>query len=81
MNRARWYLWSLLHEGERVSESVLSDIVGQATGVLPTADIELRKRDMEAAVGAWALRADLPDSHTFIAKLRDEVRDFRPVSA
>ena len=81
MNRAQLYLWSLLHEGEQVSEGVFSDVAIQAAGGLPVADKELRKSDMEAAVGAWALRTDLPDSFTYIANLRDEVRDERPVSA
>jgi hypothetical protein len=81
MNRAQLYLWSLLHAGEQVSEGVLSDVAGEASGVLPIADIELRKSDMEAAVGAWAMRTDLPDSLTFIANLRDEVRDYRLVPA
>lgn len=78
MNRAQLYLNSLLQADEQASESVFSDVAGLAAGVWPTADKELRKSDMETAVGAWALRTDLPDSITYIANLRDEVEDERP---
>jgi hypothetical protein len=81
MNRAQLYLWSLLHAGEPLSESVLSEFAGQASSLLPIADKELRKSDMEATVGAWADRADLPDSFTYIANLRNEVRDQRLIPA
>jgi|HubBroStandDraft_6_1064221.scaffolds.fasta_scaffold3139241_1 hypothetical protein len=81
MNRAQLFLQSLLQTGEQESEGPFSCVAGLAAGVWPTADKELRKSDMEAAVGAWALRTDLPDSITYIAGLRDEVRDVRPVPA
>ncbi len=81
MNRAQLYLQSLLQTGEQASEGPFSGVAGLAAAVWPTADKELRKSDMEAAVGAWASRTDLPDSITYIAGLRDEVRDVRPVPA
>jgi len=75
MNRAQLYVWLLLHAGEQLTESVLSDLADQAGAASSIADKEQRKSDMEAAVGAWSERTDLPDSLTYIATLRDEVRD------
>ena len=81
MNRAQLYLSSLPQADEQASENVFSDVAGLAAGVWPTADKELRKSDMEAALGAWASRSDLPESRTYIANLRNEVRDAKPVPA
>ena len=81
MNRAKLYLWSVLHSLDHVNDSVLSDAAGQAANDLFIADPELRRSDMAAAIGAWAERSDLPDSSTYIAGLRNEVRDYKPVSA
>ena len=36
---------------------------------------------MEAAVGAWAERDDLPDSSTYISNLRNEVREHELTAA
>ena len=74
MNRAQLYLWSVLHAQTQAEESVTPDAAGQVISQLPIADKKLRKSDMEAAVGAWASRADLPDSLTYISNLRNEVR-------
>jgi hypothetical protein len=79
MNRAQLYLRSLLQADEQAGDSVFSDVAGLAAGLWPTANKELRKSDMEAAVGAWASRTDLPDSITYIANLRNEAREVRPV--
>ena len=81
MNRAKLYLWSVLHSLEHVNDSVLFDVAGQAANDLFIADPELRKSDMTAAVGAWAERSDLPDSIIYIANLRNEVRDHTQVPA
>lgn len=72
MNRAQLYLWSVLHSLEHINDSVLSDLAGQAAVDLSIADPEMRKSDMQAAVGAWAKRMDLPDSRIYVANLRDE---------
>jgi hypothetical protein len=81
MNRAKLYLWSVLHSLEHVNDSVLIDVAGQAANDLSIGDPELRKSDMNAAIGAWAERSDLPDSGTYIANLRNEVRDHNLVRA
>ena len=81
MNRAKLYLWSVLHSLEHVDDSVLFDAAGEAANDLFIADPELRKSDMKAAIGAWAERSDLPDSGTYMANLRNEVRDHKPVRA
>ena len=75
MNRTQLYLWSVLHSLEHVNESVLSDLAGQGALDLSIADPEQRKADMEAAVGTWAERPDLPASSIYIASLRDEFRE------
>ena len=75
MKRAQLYLWSLLHSVEQVDDRVLAELAGQVAGGLPIADKEQKRSDMEAAVGAWAERGDLPDSMTYISNLRNEVRE------
>ena len=81
MNRAQLYLWSVLHSMGHVNDSVLSDLSGRAPLDFSIADPELKRTDMEAVTGTWAGRTDLPDSATYIASLRDEVRDHGLVPA
>ena len=81
MKRAQLYLWSVLHSLDCVSERALSELAGQAAAELPIADPNQRKSDMEAAVGAWADRSDLPDSASYVANLRDEVREHSLIPA
>jgi hypothetical protein len=80
MNRARLYLWSLLHSLEHVNEGVLSELADEATADLPIANPELRRRDMEAAVGAWAERTDLPDSLSYVSAMRNDARSGKAVA-
>lgn len=77
MKRAQLYLHSALHTLEYLSENVLSALADQELTELPIGDPEQRRLDMQAAVGTWAERSDLPDSGTYIAMLRDESREHR----
>ena len=79
MNRAQLYLWSVLHSLEHVDDRVISNLADQAAADLPIGDLERRRRDMEAPLGAWADRTDLPDSVSYISSLRDHARSERPV--
>jgi hypothetical protein len=79
MNRARLYLWSLLHSLEHVDEGVLSELADEAAADLSIANPELRRGDMEAAVGAWAGRTDVPDSVSYVSGLRNDARSERTV--
>jgi len=81
MNRAKLYLWSVLHSLGHANDGVLFDAAGQAANDLFIADPKLRKSDMNAAIGAWAERSDLPDSGIYIRNLRNEVRDHKLVRA
>lgn len=71
MKRAKLYLWSVLHSLEQVDDCVLSGLADQAAAAIPIADPELRRSDMEAALGAWADRTDLPNSSSYISSLRN----------
>ncbi len=77
MKRAQLYLWSVLHSGERLDGSVLPDVAGKLAIDLPIADREQRRADMEAAVGAWAERIDIPPSSLYISRLRTDAREPR----
>ncbi len=81
MNRAQLFLWSLLHSDEHVDDGVLAELADQGASHLSLADKEQRRSDMEAAVGVWAARFELPDSRTYIEKLRNEVRGDKLVPA
>ncbi len=74
MNRAQFYLWSVLHNGEHLDDAALSELATQAVGQLHYADPQERRSDMENAVGAWAERSDLPDSYRYISNLRQADR-------
>jgi hypothetical protein len=74
MKRAQLYLWSVLNSVERLDEGILSELGDQAANHLPIADKKQRQADMNAAVGTWAERPDLPDSATYVSALRDEIR-------
>jgi hypothetical protein len=70
MKRAHLYLSSVLCTAEHVNARVLSELADLAAHDPSTAEIELRRLDMQAAGGAWRERSDLPDSSTYIANLR-----------
>lgn len=71
MKRAQLYLRSALRTAEYVDANALSDLAEQAANDSSMAEIDMRRSDMRAAVGAWTERSDLPDCLTYIANLRD----------
>jgi hypothetical protein len=81
MNRAQLYLWSVLHSREQVDEGVIAELANQAESHLSIADKKQRRSDLQAAVGAWSERTDLPDSDTYLSNLRDEARSERLLPA
>ena len=74
MNRARLYLWSLLHSGEHAGDVALLDIENETARDLGLANPEQRLCDMEGAIGLWAERSELPDAKTYVCGLREDNR-------
>lgn len=74
MKRTQLYLeediWKELHIRSRQQGTTVSELVRQAVrgryGRSPAA----RREAMEAFVGLWRNRRDLPDSETYVRKLR-----------
>ena len=74
MKRTQLYLhediWRALHIRSRQQRTTISELVRQAVrdkyGSSPTS----RKEAMQAIVGLWKNRKDLPDSETYVRRLR-----------
>ena len=85
MKRTQLYLdegmWKLLQIHARQSGTSISELVRQAIrdkyGVSP----EKRRQAMEAVVGMWKDRTDLPDTETYIRQLRRGRRRLRRLAS
>jgi hypothetical protein len=85
MKRTQLYLdegiWKLLQIRARLSGTSISELVRQAVrdkyGISPAK----RREAMQAVVGMWKDRTDLPDTETYIRQLRKGRRRLRRLSS
>ncbi|MBI4480027.1 MAG: ribbon-helix-helix protein, CopG family [Acidobacteria bacterium] len=78
MKRTQLYLdeglWKVLEIQARQSGTSISELVRQAIRDKYLPSPEERRRAMQAWVGAWKDRTDLPDTETYIRRLRKDNR-------
>ena len=78
MKRTQLYLeddaWKALHIRARQSGTSVSELVRQAVREKFLSGSANRKAAMEALVGIWKDREDLPDTETYIRQLRKGTR-------
>ncbi|OFW10648.1 MAG: hypothetical protein A3G20_03855 [Acidobacteria bacterium RIFCSPLOWO2_12_FULL_59_11] len=85
MKRTQLYLdediWKALHIRSRQSGISISELVRQAVrdkyGISPAK----RREAMQAVVGMWKDRTDLPDTQTYIRQLRRGRRRLRRIAS
>ncbi|MGA9572015.1 MAG: CopG family transcriptional regulator [Candidatus Acidiferrales bacterium] len=74
MRRTQLYLdndiWKALHVRSRQQRTSISELVRQAVRVRYGSSAADRRQAMAALVGMWKDRDDLPDSTTYIRRLR-----------
>jgi Ribbon-helix-helix protein, copG family len=79
MRRTQLYLdddlWKALHARARSQGTTISDLVRQAARERYLGNLEERRKAMEALVGIWRDRTDLPDStEEYVRNLRRDTR-------
>lgn len=74
------HLWKLLHIHSRQQRTTVSELVRQAVEEKYGAALEERRQAMEALVGLRKGRPGLPDTETYIRKLRKGKRQQRLAS-
>lgn len=81
MKRTQLYLdegiWKLLQIRSRLSGTSISELVRQAIREKYGISAEKRRQAMQAVVGMWKDRTDLPDTETYIRQLRKGRRRLR----
>ncbi|MEX2264805.1 MAG: CopG family transcriptional regulator [Bryobacteraceae bacterium] len=74
MKRTQLYLdediWKTLHIRSRQSGVTISELVRQAVREKYAEASSERRKAMQALVGIWKDRADLPDTETYVRGLR-----------
>ena len=74
MKRTQLYLdeniWKILEIQSRQTGTSISELVRQAIRDKYLPSPEERRRAMQAVVGLWKDRTDLPDTETYIRQLR-----------
>jgi Ribbon-helix-helix protein, copG family len=74
MRRTQLYLnediWKALHIRSRQQGSSISELVRQAVREKYGSSPAVRRQAMQALVGIWKDRRDLPDSETYVRRLR-----------
>jgi hypothetical protein len=74
MKRTQLYLnediWKLLHIRARQRKTSISELVRQAVREKYGRSAADRREAMEALVGIWKNREDLPDSEQYVRRLR-----------
>ncbi len=74
MKRTQLYLdediWKVLHIRSRQSGTSVSELVRQAVRDKYGISLAKRRQAMQAVVGMWKDRTDLPDTETYIRQLR-----------
>ncbi len=79
MRRTQLYLdddlWDALHARARSQRTTISNLVRQAARERYLGNFEERREAMEALVGIWKDRTDLPDStEDYVRRLRRDTR-------
>ena len=78
MKRTQLYMdddvWKVLQIRARQSKSTISELVRQAVREKYMDDKARRKEAMMAIIGLWKDRTDLPDTETYIRRLRKDNR-------
>jgi len=78
MRRTQLYLpqnlWKLLHLRSRQRRTSISQLVREAIGEKYLHSAADRKRAMQALVGLWKDRHDLPSTETYVRRLRKGTR-------
>ncbi len=78
MKRTQLYLnediWKALHVRSRQQGTSISELVRQAVRDKYGSSPARRKQAMQALVGMWKNRKDLPDSTTYVRRLRKGTR-------
>jgi macrodomain Ter protein organizer (MatP/YcbG family) len=78
MRRTQLYLdddvWNALHARARKQGTTISDLVRQAVRDRYLGNLDERCKAMEALVGIWKDRTDLPDSTEYVRSLRLDTR-------
>jgi hypothetical protein len=78
MHRTQLYLdddlWTTLRMRARKQGTTISDLVRQAVRDRYLGNLEERRKAMEALVGIWKDRTDLPDSTEYVRSLRQDTR-------
>ena len=78
MKRTQLYLnediWKALHIRSRQQGTSISELVRQAVRDKYGSSPARRKQAMQALVGIWKDRKDLPDSTTYVRRLRKGTR-------
>ncbi len=81
MKRTQLYLdegiWKLLQIHARASRTSISELVRQAIREKYGVSAEKRRQAMQAVVGMWKDRTDLPDTETYVRQLRKGSRRLR----
>ena len=68
-------LWNALHARARSQGTTISDLVRQAARERYLGNLDERRKAMEALVGIWKDRTDLPDStEEYVRSLRRDTR-------
>ncbi len=74
MRRTQLYLhediWKALHIRSRQQRTTISELVRQAVSDKYGSSPANRRQAMQAIVGLWKNRKDLPDSKTYVRRLR-----------
>ena len=78
MHRTQLYLdddlWKALRTRARKQRTTISELVRQAARERYLGNLEKRSKAMEAIVGIWKDRTDLPDSTEYVRSLRRDTR-------
>ena len=78
MRRTQLYLdddlWDALHAQAILGRTSISELVRKAARDRYMGNIEERRAAMMGIVGLWKDRTDLPDTETYVRKLRDDDR-------
>jgi hypothetical protein len=67
-------LWNALHARALSCGTTISDLVRQAVRERYLGNLDERRKAMEAIVGIWKDRTDLPDSTEYVRSLRRDSR-------
>jgi Ribbon-helix-helix protein, copG family len=67
-------LWNALHASARTEGTTVSELVRQALRERYLGNLEQRRKAMQAIIGLWKDRTDLPDTEEYVRSLRKGTR-------